>query len=821
MSLKRNALFFLLIAAAWFTSIPAVQAQQSKLPTIAEKTKGMKEYPGYFNYFWDSSTGKIWLEVDKWNTGFLYMDALAEGVGSNDIGLDRSQLGPEHVVVFKRIGPKVLLVQKNLGYRATGTNNQQEILAVKEAFAQSVLYGFKVVAQTGDKVLIDLTGFLMQDPHHIAETLKETHQGTYHVDDSRSAVYLPDTKNFPKNDEFEVTLTFTGKGAGSWLQSVTPDPDYVTVRVHHSFVELPNDGYKPREFDPRSGYFDISYKDYSTPISQSLVKRFIIRHNLVKKYPDKALSVPVKPLVYYVDSGVPQPIRSALMEGASWWNKAFEAAGFKDAFQVKVLPKGVDPLDIRYNVINWVHRSTRGWSYGGSVVDPRTGEIIKANVLLGSQRVRQDYLIAEGLMAPYKNGVPSDANNPMLKLALARIRQLAAHETGHTLGLAHNFASSYDDRASVMDYPQPLVTIDSNGKLDFSKAYAVGVGEWDIQAIKYGYTEYPKGTDVHKALDKLLNDDFNKKHLLYISDADTRPAGSAHPYAHLWDNGKQPYKELLRMLKVRKIALDRFGENNIKPGAPMATIQDVLVPVYLYHRYQVIATSKELGGLDYTYATRGDGQMVTQIVAPGIQRDALNALLKTLTPEVLDLPESLIEKIAPRPPGYYDTRELFKGHTGVTFDPIGAAQTAAQITVSLILNPQRDARLIEYHARNNKNPGLAEVIGSLVKATWQGTHSSGYDGAVQRVVDDVVLNDLMKLALNKKASDEVRAMADYQLSQLREWLENPRYRDTIKNVSQKAHVEYAIQQIKNFEQHPDQLTITNPVETPPGSPIGN
>ncbi|HKJ46535.1 MAG TPA: zinc-dependent metalloprotease [Balneolales bacterium] len=816
--MKRLSVLSLFVCLLFATIAGTVPAKAQNLPSIAEKTKGMKKYPGYFDFYWDSTHGKIWMVVDKWNKEFLYMDALAAGVGSNDIGLDRSQLGPEHVVIFKRIGPKVLLVQKNLGYRAANTNNEEEILSVNEAFAKSVLYGFKVAAESGDKVLIDITDFMMQDPHHLVERLKKTRQGNYHVDKSRSAVYLPDTKNFPKNSELEVTLTLTGSGAGHFLRSVTPDPDYVTVRVHHSFVELPNDGYKPRVFDPRAGYFEINYKDYSSPISQSLVKRYIIRHNLVKKYPGKKLSVPVKPIIYYVDSGVPQPIRSALMEGASWWNKAFEAAGFKNAFQVKVLPKGVDPLDIRYNVINWVHRSTRGWSYGSSVVDPRTGEIIKANVLLGSLRVRQDYLIAQGLMAPFKNGVPSDKDNPMLKMALARIRQLAAHETGHTLGLAHNFASSYNDRASVMDYPQPYIKIGKNGKLDFSDAYAVGVGKWDIQAIKYGYTKFPKGTDVHKALNNIIESGIHNG-LKYISDADARPAGSANPYAHLWDNGKLPYKELNRMLKVRQIALAQFGENNIKPGEPMATLQDVLVPIYLYHRYQVIATSKMLGGMDYTYAERGDGQMVTKIVSPDNQEAALAALLKTITPNVLALPESLIEKIAPRPPGYYDHRELFKGHTGVVFDPLGAAQTAAKMTVDLILNPERDTRLVEFHARDSKYPGLSDVIDKLIDSSWKTSRKTDYDGAIYRVVDNVVLSDLINLAENENTSTEVRAIADYKIKELAGWLKD--HENSFTDTPQKAHVEFALSQIQQYEQHPAELKTSKPLNPPPGSPIGN
>ncbi len=810
---------FLLVLCVCFTGVKESHAQKSKLPTIESFTRDMKAYSGYFEFYWDEQTGKIWMTVNKWDKEFLYMDALAAGIGSNDIGMDRSQLGDEHVVRFEKVGPKILLVQENLDYRAT-TTNPAERKSVHDAFASSVLYGFKAEAQTGNKVLVDITDFLMQDVHHVARSIKQTDQGNYRVDPSRSAVYLQNTKNFPENTELEVTLTLKGSHAGRWLRSVTPDPDFVTVRVHHSFIKLPDDGYKTREYDPRCGYFDISYKDYATPITKPLVKRFIIRHNLIKKHPDQAVSEPVKPIIYYVDSGVPEPVRSALIGGASWWNKAFEAAGFKNAFQVKVLPDSVDPLDIRYNVINWVHRSTRGWSYGSSVVDPRTGEIIKANVLLGSLRVRQDYLIAQGLLSPFKDGVPSDTTNPMLKMALARIRQLAAHETGHTLGLAHNFASSYNNRASVMDYPQPLVKLNNKGQIDLSDAYGVGVGDWDVQAIKYGYTQFPSNIDKHQALQNILNNDI-KKGLLYISDYDARPEGAAHPYAHLWDNNKSPYKELDRMLTVRKKALEQFSENTIPQGTPMATLQDVLVPIYLYHRYQVKATATMVGGLDYSYKLRGDGQPNTSIVAPNEQRQALKSLMNTLSPDVLALPESLLNKIAPRPPDYYDQRELFKSHTGVTFDPLAAAETASRLTIHLLLNPERDARLIEYHARNKKNPGLTEVIDHLLGATWKMNMQEGYTGAIQRTVDDVALDELIQLLNNKDATEQVRSVIDYQLNRLDQWLKDPQMRNVIRSEAWQAHFDYAIQRLQHRFQDEHNIPASEPSPIPPGDPIGD
>ncbi|HRD82833.1 MAG TPA: DUF5117 domain-containing protein, partial [Saprospiraceae bacterium] len=533
----------------------AFSANLAAQTSISSKTAGMKAFDGYFRFYWDEKEGRIWLEINRWDEEILYVNSLAAGVGSNDIGLDRNQLGDTRIVKFHRVGPKVLLIQPNYDFRAV-SNNADERRSVADAFAQSAIWGFKVEAEENGRVLVDFTPFLLRDAHGVVARLKSSNQGTYRVEDSRSAIYMERTKNFPKNSEFEAAVTFTGEGAGAWLRSVAPTPESITVRMHHSLIELPDAGYKPRVYDPRSGYYAIQYQDYATPIDQPLVKRFIARHRLEKKDPNAKISEAVEPIVYYLDRGAPEPIKSALMEGAAWWNQAFEAAGYKNAFQVKELPADADPLDVRYNVINWVHRSTRGWSYGSTVSDPRTGEIIKGHVLLGSLRVRQDFLIAQGLIEAYEKGTQPDPR--MLQMALARLRQLSAHEVGHTIGLMHNYISSVNDRASVMDYPHPYITLDALGNLDFSKAYATGIGAWDKRAIIYGYQHFPAGTDETKALQDILRET-EKMNLPYLTDQDARPQGSAHPQAHLWDNGASAAAELRRLLEVRKTALGRFG----------------------------------------------------------------------------------------------------------------------------------------------------------------------------------------------------------------------------------------------------------------------
>jgi hypothetical protein len=455
------------LAAVLLAAAQLAPAQNS----IADKTRGMLSIPGYFPLWYDSHTGRLLMEVSRWDIDFLYVDSLPYGVGSNDIGLDRGQLGGTRIVRFERRGPKAMLVQPNQDYRAV-TSDPEERHAVEQSFAQSILWGFNVEAEEGSRALVDGSAFFMQDAHQIPETLARENQGTYTLDGDRSALYLDRTKNFPRNTEVEAILTFKGRDPGPWVSSVTPTPGALTVHEHHSFIALPERPFTPRVFDVRAGFFGIQYMDFATPIGEPIMKRFIARHRL--------------PLTYYLDPGTPEPIRSALLEGARWWSQAFAAAGFPDAWKVEMLPAGADPMDIRYNIIQWVHRSTRGWSYGGGVIDPRTGEMLKGQVTLGSLRVRQDFLIAQGLIAKYEEGKQVDPR--MEQMALARLRQLAAHEVGHTLGLEHNFAASTHERASVMDYPPPVVRLDANGEIDLNGAYATGIGEWDKIAIRYGYS---------------------------------------------------------------------------------------------------------------------------------------------------------------------------------------------------------------------------------------------------------------------------------------------------------------------------------------------
>jgi hypothetical protein len=782
-----------------------------KLPAIEEKTKEMKKQPGFLNFFWEESSGKIWLEINKLNTEILYQQSLPAGLGSNDIGLDRGLLGETKIVKFIRVGRKILMIAPNYAYRAV-TKDANEKRAVEQSFAQSVLWGFTIEAQTNDTVLVDVTDFILRDAMRVTNRIKLAQQGTYTFDKTRSAIYLERTKNFPLNTEIEATITLTNADGtvGNFVQSVTPAAEAITLRMHHSFVQLPDNNYQPRKFDARSSFINTSYFDYSTPVSEPVEKSFIIRHRLKKKNPDAAMSEPVKPIIYYLDNGTPEPIRSALLQGAGWWNQAFEAAGYINAFQVKLLPDSADPMDVRYNVINWVHRSTRGWSYGASVVDPRTGEIIKGHVTLGSLRVRQDYLIAQGLLAPFENGIPAD--DKMLKMALERLKQLAAHEVGHTLGLVHNYASSVNNRASVMDYPHPLVRLNVNGEIDLSNAYDDKIGEWDKVAITWGYQDFSATTDEAAALNKMLTD-ATKKGLQFISDRDARPAGGLHPTAHLWDNGSDAIAELNEVIKVRKKALEKFGEKNIRPGMPMAMLEDVLVPVYLYHRYQIEAVTKLVGGLNYTYALRGDGQLITKALSKEEQLKALSAIMDCIDPKFLLLPDDIVKLIPPRPTGYNFTRELFKKRTGLAFDALSPAETAADLPLSFLFNTERINRMVQYEVANG-GLGLNEMINILINKTWKAAPRMGMEKLIQQQTQQILLTYLLAVSVDDNTSFTAKVVVQKALNDLKKYIELQQ-KNTTDQLLQGNFI-LALERMKA----PEKAKPTIHAAIPPGAPIG-
>ncbi|WMI67203.1 zinc-dependent metalloprotease [Mangrovimonas sp. YM274] len=768
--------------------------------------KQLNSYSGFFNFYYEEAQDKIYLEVNKLDIEFLYVNSLATGVGSNDIGLDRGQLGDNRVVSFTKAGNKLLLVQHNLDYRAN-TDNGLEKKSIEQAFAKSVLFGFKIEKENNGTYIIDLTPFLLEDRHLVSNTLKRAKEGNYRVDLSKSALSLERTKAFPKNVEFEALLTFSGEPSGSKLKTVTPTPSLVSVVQHHSFLELPDNSYQPRVFDPRSGAISISYLDYATPIQEPIKKHFITRHRLEKQFPNEKLSEAKEPIIYYLDPGTPEPVRSALLEGASWWNEAFEEVGFKNAFQVKMLPEDADPMDCRYNVIQWVHRSTRGWSYGGSVIDPRTGEIIKGHVSLGSLRIRQDFMIAQALLnQPFAKS--DDNYQPMLEMALARIRQLGAHEVGHTLGFAHNFAASANDRASVMDYPHPLIKLQGKN-IDLTNAYATGIGIWDKVTVAYSYSEFSNTTNEGEALNAIL-DKAQNEGLRFISDFDARAQGGAHLLAHLWDNGESASEELNRVMKVREQAIANFSVDNIRTYEPYTVLEDVFVPLYFFHRYQTEAATKVVGGLDYNYAIKGDVQLITKIVDANVQKEALEAVLGTLSAEQLAIPKDKLALFPPRAFQYQRGRESFSGKAGVAFDPLSAASTSSDMTLKLLLHPERANRLVTQKSLDKNQIGLEDVLNELIEKSFHQSYKDAYLNEVQQMVNVNVLKYIMNLAVTEKAYFQVNAIASNAL-------------ETISAELKQSNNHYAAHYnrlIAEFSKEPKEFVLEEAPKIPDGSPIG-
>ncbi len=795
--------------------------------TITERTRNLDKRDGFYPLYWDAGAGRLLLEIPDFERQFLYLTSLATGIGSNDLGLDRGMIGDERIGRFERVGPRVLFLLENPRFRATN-GNPALVRSVTESFPVSTMGAFDIVAEEDGRVLIDATDYFLTDVMNVRAELKEAGNAGVAVDKARSAIHLPRTKAFPRNTEIEASLTFAIDEPSNDIRRHSPDGRAVTLRQHHSMVALPAAGYRPRRFDPRIGVFPIVFNDYAKPFTDDYETRYIVRHRLIKRNPQAARSEPVTPIVYYMDRAIPEPYRTAFRDGAMWWNEVFEAAGFDNAFRVEDMPEDMDPMDARYHVIQWVHRTEAGSSIGPSFVDPRTGEIIKAAVRMDSHRSLVDHDIYSGVM-PATDDEPVrdpfladpglaawlamlDPNVSAEEFSMARRRQHSAHEVGHTLGLAHNFIATSYGRASVMDYPAPFIQV-TDGQIDLAAAYRNGPGAYDSVAIRYAYTHFSPEQEA-SGLDGIVRD-AARQGIKFITNPDQASDG-AYPEASVWVNGTDMLAELGRVTFVRRTLLDRFDERAVEPGEPMAKLSRRLATVYLHHRYTLDAAIKTVGGMGFRYGLRGDELPVTSVVDAERQRRALDLVLGALEPAELALPERVLQALAPRPFGYATHERAFRSDAGPAFDNLGAARTLATTIVGGLLQRERAHRIATFASRNADHPTLEEVIGRITDRTWGAAPEARYP-ALRRVVERVVVDALITLASDSRASVEARAGAEWGLRRIADLIQA---REATVPAEQ-AHRALAWSDIERFLQRRDPGTQrTDPLAAPPGTPIG-
>lgn len=776
--------------------------------SIAAKTAGMERRDGFIPLYLDWKQGKIFLELPRDSMHTLMFVTLATGLGSNPIGLDRGSGGDSYVARFDRNGDRVLVVFENWNYRTSAANNPDHARTVLEAFPPSTPGSLPIIAQEGGRLVVDATDFVMRDWNDVTGTLTASNEGTYAVARDRSSVYRAYTKAFPENTEVDVALTFATQGKpGQTIAQIVPDGKSFTLRQHLSFVQLPDNAYQPRALDPRTGFFGITFNDYAQPIQLPLEQRWIMRHRLERVNPGDPNSPIKNPLVYYIDRGIPEPIRTATKQGVSWWIDAFDRAGLKGGFKVEDLPEGADPMDARYNVVQWENRNERGWSVGGAISDPRTGEMLKAMARLDSHRARTDYNLYAGLLG-------ADAAAADTAFVLARVRQVSAHEVGHTLGLSHNYIASTYERGSVMDYPPPRVRLDAKGNIDISGAYAVGPGAFDIFAIHWGYGIFPPGTE-QDSLRAIVADGL-KRGLVFLSDADARPDFASDPRTNLWDDASSATEFLRHEMGVRRVAMSRFNERNIRMGEPVALLQERFVPVYLMHRFAINSLSKTIGGMEYANALRGDGAQETHPIDGATQRRALATLIGAMSPDELAIPDTVITLLGPRPFSYSPYVELFSSRTRPAFDELGAARTLAQMIVDAILQRERTARLVQFAIRGPSPLTLGETIDALT--AWSSVRpGSAKTDALRRVAQRAVADRLLLLASDKEASPEVRAVVEFKMDQLRR---RARSLAGSGSESERAHWMAIAGDFSRWIERQELPTPTPALRPPPGDPFG-
>lgn len=790
-------------------SAPALAA------TAAEVLANTTTQSGLLPVHVDKKGGRILLSLpspDKDGVAgrYIYIASLRTGLGSAPAGLDRSLSGGSKLLVFRRVGKKVVAEVENSRFRASNAPAPEQA-AARESFAYSTLWTGDVAAETADgRLLVDVSSFLTRDAMGIAQALKGAGEKAFAMSGELTVADPNSVRAFPENIEMEARQTFVSGEPGAEVNNIAPAAGNLTFIVRHSLVKLPEAGYRIRRFDPRAGSFSTQVLDYAAPLGRDIVQNLSNRFRLEKVDPLAPRSRVKKPIVFYIDRSAPEPIRTALYDGASWWKQAFEAAGYIDAYRVEIQPEGLDPLDVRYNVVNWVNRATRGWSYGQAIEDPRTGEIIKGQVLLGSLRVRQDMLIFEGLVGADKTGT-GGPNDPIIA-SLARLRQLAAHEVGHALGFEHNFAASTQGRHSVMDYPAPRVAL-ADGRPDLSDAYGVGLGRWDMFVVEWLY-----GTDDDLEAQRKAQSAVAEG-LRYVGDSDARPTGSGQPWGAIWDDHGQPVAELERMLQVRRAAVANFGPGALAAGEPVSNLRRKFVPIWLLHRYQVEAAAKAIGGVEFAYSVRGDGREASPVVDAATQRRALNALLATLSPAELEVPASLLPHLSAGWSGNYDRQfeiEIFRTAGGPVFDPLAAGEAAAAVTLNALLAPERLNRLEIQNSGDERALGPHELVDRLIATTFAPEPDGSSRGAVQRRVAHTTALALARVQRDPALSPTLAAAIDSRIGRLSESLEKRRGSDGERDWSR------GLSRLLRDREALDKA-LTEPARAPrvpPGMPIG-
>lgn len=786
-------------------------AQATVPATIASKTTGFERRDGFLPVYVDARSGKLLLELPRDSVRALLLIAQATGLGSNLIGIDRGASADDQVVRFEREGDRVLVIFENWRYRSSARENAAHQRSIAEAFPPSTIAALPLLAEEQGRLLVDATEFAVRDWTDIVGTMTRAQQGTYAVARDRSGINRPLTRGFPDNTEIDVALTYalaSGRPGGI-IGQIVPDARAFTLRQHLTLHRLPDESYRPRALDPRVGFFGIAFHDFARPIQEPLQVRWISRHRIERVNPRDPNSAIKEPIVYYVDRGIPEPMRSATLEGARFWEQAFDQAGLRGAFRAELLPEGADPLDARYNVVQWINRNERGWSVGGSLGDPRTGEILKGMARMDSHRARTDYNLYAGLMG----AEPAAADTHFV---LARVRQVTAHEIGHTLGLGHNYIASTYDRGSVMDYPPPRVRLNARGDIDISSAYGVGPGPYDVWVIRWGYGTFPPASE-RDSLNAIAAEGL-RKGFLYLSDGDARPDFASDPRTNLWDDAATAAEFLRHQMAVRRVAIQRFGLRNIRAGEPIALLQERFAPVYFMHRFALNSLAKTIGGMEYSNPVSGDAQQATRPIGRAQQMAALEQLMDALRPEQLAIPDTVLTLMVPGAGAVTPQVELLGTRTRPAFDELGAARTLAQMVVDRVLQRERAARLVQFATRAGPQLTLAALIDTVVRATWRGPGQANAKlAAVQRVTQRSVADRLILLAADSVAASEVRGIVELKLAELRT---QARTRSASGAVDDRAHWASIARDIDRWIEHREVPKLTPALIAPPGDPFG-